>query len=148
MGAKVEVAGNAVLVHGPSALHGTEVIAHDLRTGIALVLAGLAAEGETIVSPGYLIDRGHACDRRPAGHPGRRHHRGNRRLTRRCRNCRSLTIVGGRQSVLRGQRTACGDSAPFTFSAPDVELEFRFALESRIIGSSEDSSSVSCYEMK
>ena len=42
------------------ALHGAEVIAHDLRTGIALVLAGLAADGETIVSPGYLIDRGHA----------------------------------------------------------------------------------------
>src|ERR1019366_7555560 len=47
MGAKVEVAGNAVLVHGPSVLKGAEVIAHDLRTGIALVLAGLAAEGET-----------------------------------------------------------------------------------------------------
>ena len=59
MGAKVEVAGNAVLVHGPTALKGTEVIAHDLRTGIALVLAGLAAEGETVVAPGYQIDRGH-----------------------------------------------------------------------------------------
>jgi len=59
MGAKIEVAGNAVLVHGPAALKGTEVIAHDLRTGIALVLAGLAAEGETIVAPGYPIDRGH-----------------------------------------------------------------------------------------
>ena len=35
-------------------------IAHELRTGIALVLAGLAAEGETVVAPGYLIDRGHA----------------------------------------------------------------------------------------
>ncbi len=60
MGAKVEVAGNAVLVHGPSVLKGAEVIAHDLRTGIALVLAGLAAEGETVVSPAYPIDRGHA----------------------------------------------------------------------------------------
>jgi len=60
MGAKVEVAGNAVLVHGPCQLRGAEVIAHDLRTGIALVLAGLAAEGETVVAPGYLIDRGHA----------------------------------------------------------------------------------------
>jgi len=60
MGAKVEVAGNAVLVHGPSVLKGTEVIAHELRTGIALVLAGLAAEGETVVAPGYLINRGHA----------------------------------------------------------------------------------------
>ncbi len=60
MGAKVEVAGNAALVHGPSVLKGTDVIAHDLRTGIALVLAGLAADGETIVAPGYPIDRGHS----------------------------------------------------------------------------------------
>ncbi|HTP16008.1 MAG TPA: UDP-N-acetylglucosamine 1-carboxyvinyltransferase [Streptosporangiaceae bacterium] len=59
MGAKVEVAGNAVLVHGPTALKGAEVISHDLRTGIALVLAGLAADGETVVAPGYPIDRGH-----------------------------------------------------------------------------------------
>ena len=62
MGAKVEVdSGNVVIVHGPSTLKGTEVVAHDLRTGIALVLAGLAAEGETVVAPGYLIDRGHAA---------------------------------------------------------------------------------------
>jgi UDP-N-acetylglucosamine 1-carboxyvinyltransferase len=60
MGGKVEVDGGAVLVHGPCALRGAEVIAHDLRTGIALVLAGLAADGETVISPGYLIDRGHA----------------------------------------------------------------------------------------
>ena len=60
MGAKVEVDGSVVLVHGLSMLKGTEVIAHDLRTGIALVLAGLAADGETIVAPGYLIDRGHS----------------------------------------------------------------------------------------
>ena len=37
------------------------MVAHDLRTGIALVLAGLAAEGETLVTPGYPIDRGHAA---------------------------------------------------------------------------------------
>jgi UDP-N-acetylglucosamine 1-carboxyvinyltransferase len=60
MGAKVEVAGNAAVVHGPSVLRGADVTAHDLRTGIALILAGLAAEGETCVSPGYPIDRGHA----------------------------------------------------------------------------------------
>jgi UDP-N-acetylglucosamine 1-carboxyvinyltransferase len=47
-------------VHGPTALHGAEVTAHDLRSGIALVLAGLAADGETVVAPGYRIDRGHA----------------------------------------------------------------------------------------
>jgi UDP-N-acetylglucosamine 1-carboxyvinyltransferase len=60
MGAKVEVAGNAAVVHGPSVLRGADVTAHDLRTGIALILAGLAAEGETVVSPGYPVDRGHA----------------------------------------------------------------------------------------
>jgi UDP-N-acetylglucosamine 1-carboxyvinyltransferase len=60
MGAKVEVDAGAVIVHGPTPLKGTEVVAHDLRTGIALILAGLAAEGETVVAPGYLINRGHA----------------------------------------------------------------------------------------
>jgi UDP-N-acetylglucosamine 1-carboxyvinyltransferase len=60
MGAKVEVDSNAAIVHGPSALHGTEVVASDLRAGAALILAGLAAEGETIISNGYYIDRGHA----------------------------------------------------------------------------------------
>jgi UDP-N-acetylglucosamine 1-carboxyvinyltransferase len=61
LGAKVEVdGGNVVIVHGPSTLKGTKVVAHDLRTGIALILAGLSAEGETVVAPGYLIDRGHA----------------------------------------------------------------------------------------
>ena len=60
MGAKVEVDGNVAIVHGPSALHGAEVVAHELRTGVALILAGLIAEGETVVAPGYVIDRGHA----------------------------------------------------------------------------------------
>ena len=59
MGAKIDVSDVAV-VHAPTPLHGADVTAHDLRTGIALVLAGLAAEGETVVSPGYLINRGHA----------------------------------------------------------------------------------------
>ena len=59
MGAKIDVS-DVAIVHAPTPLHGAEVTAHDLRTGIALVLAGLAAEGETVVSPGYLIDRGHA----------------------------------------------------------------------------------------
>jgi UDP-N-acetylglucosamine 1-carboxyvinyltransferase len=61
MGANVEFDGNVAIVHGPAAgLHGAEVVAHDLRGGIALVLAGLAAEGETVIAPGYPIDRGHA----------------------------------------------------------------------------------------
>ena len=61
MGAKIEVDNGAVIVHGPATFKGTEVVAHDLRSGMALILAGLAAEGETVVAPGYLIDRGHAA---------------------------------------------------------------------------------------
>jgi UDP-N-acetylglucosamine 1-carboxyvinyltransferase len=60
MGAKVEVTDTVAVVHGPTSLRGNEVVAHDLRTGIGLILAGLAAEGETVVSPGYQINRGHA----------------------------------------------------------------------------------------
>lgn len=60
LGANVETDDSRAMVHGPSNLVGSEVVAHDLRTGIALVLAGLAAEGETIVTPGYPVERGHA----------------------------------------------------------------------------------------
>jgi UDP-N-acetylglucosamine 1-carboxyvinyltransferase len=61
MGAKVEIDNNVAIVHGPSVLRGCDVIAHDLRGGAALILAGLAAaEGETVISNGYYIDRGHA----------------------------------------------------------------------------------------
>ncbi|QBI56538.1 UDP-N-acetylglucosamine 1-carboxyvinyltransferase [Streptomonospora litoralis] len=60
MGAKIEVDGTRAIVHGHTALRGTPVVAHDLRTGAALVLAALVAEGETEVAPGYLVDRGHA----------------------------------------------------------------------------------------
>ncbi|MEV0594447.1 UDP-N-acetylglucosamine 1-carboxyvinyltransferase [Nonomuraea cavernae] len=60
MGAQVEVDGSRAIVRGATPLTGTQVTAHDLRSGIALVLAGLAAEGETVIESGYLIDRGHA----------------------------------------------------------------------------------------
>jgi UDP-N-acetylglucosamine 1-carboxyvinyltransferase len=40
-------------------LHGNEVTATDLRAGAALVLAGLAADGETVISDVYHIDRGY-----------------------------------------------------------------------------------------
>jgi UDP-N-acetylglucosamine 1-carboxyvinyltransferase len=60
MGADIEIDGSRAVVRGATPLTGTGVTAHDLRSGIALVLAGLAAEGETVISNGYLIDRGHA----------------------------------------------------------------------------------------
>ncbi|WP_101786567.1 UDP-N-acetylglucosamine 1-carboxyvinyltransferase [Nonomuraea indica] len=60
MGADVAVEGSRAIVRGATPLTGTRVTAHDLRSGIALVLAGLAAKGETVIESGYLIDRGHA----------------------------------------------------------------------------------------
>ncbi|NUT38582.1 MAG: UDP-N-acetylglucosamine 1-carboxyvinyltransferase [Thermoactinospora sp.] len=60
MGARIEVDGSRAVVRGRTPLTGTRVTAHDLRSGIALVLAGLAATGETVIESGYLIDRGHA----------------------------------------------------------------------------------------
>jgi len=60
LGAKAEIDNNVAIVHGPSTLRGTEVVAHDLRGGAALILAGLAAEGETVIANAYYIDRGHA----------------------------------------------------------------------------------------
>ncbi|GGP98015.1 UDP-N-acetylglucosamine 1-carboxyvinyltransferase [Actinomadura coerulea] len=60
MGADIEVDGNRAKVNGPRGLRGAEVEAHDLRCGSALVLAGLAAEGETTITSAYYLDRGHA----------------------------------------------------------------------------------------
>jgi UDP-N-acetylglucosamine 1-carboxyvinyltransferase len=61
MGGDVRVTDNAAVISGPARLRGAEVVAHDLRTGIALVLAGLVADGETLVHPGGMIERGHSA---------------------------------------------------------------------------------------
>jgi UDP-N-acetylglucosamine 1-carboxyvinyltransferase len=59
MGASIEVDGPHAVVKGISALTGAEVMASDLRASAGLVLAGLAAEGETNVSRVYHLDRGY-----------------------------------------------------------------------------------------
>ena len=46
-------------MRGPAELTGAPVMATDLRAGVSLVLAGLAAEGETVVKRVYHIDRGY-----------------------------------------------------------------------------------------
>ena len=60
MGADIRMEAAAMVVSGPARLTGGAVVAHDLRTGIALVLAGLVAEGATVIEPGEMIDRGHS----------------------------------------------------------------------------------------
>ena len=59
MGADITVRDRIAMVRGVERLHGAEVRAHDLRGGAALVLAGLAAEGETVVRDICHIDRGY-----------------------------------------------------------------------------------------
>jgi UDP-N-acetylglucosamine 1-carboxyvinyltransferase len=60
MGAKLVRQGSTVIVQGIDRLVGAPVMASDLRASASLVLAGLAAEGETIVSRVYHLDRGYA----------------------------------------------------------------------------------------
>jgi UDP-N-acetylglucosamine 1-carboxyvinyltransferase len=59
MGADVRVEGHYAVVHGVEQLLGAPVRAPDIRAGAALVLAGLAAEGRTVVEDILYIDRGH-----------------------------------------------------------------------------------------
>jgi UDP-N-acetylglucosamine 1-carboxyvinyltransferase len=59
MGANINVHGASAMVRGVPHLTGAEVMATDLRASVSLVLAGLAAEGETIVNRIYHLDRGY-----------------------------------------------------------------------------------------
>ena len=59
MGAKIEVQGGIAKVQGVSKLKGAPVMATDLRASVSLILAGLAAEGETKVARVYHLDRGY-----------------------------------------------------------------------------------------
>ena len=58
MGADIRVEGDTAIVHGVERLRGAPVMATDLRASVSLVLAGLAAEGETVVNRVYHLDRG------------------------------------------------------------------------------------------
>ncbi len=59
MGADIRVSGRTAEVHGVARLTGAQVMATDLRASMSLVLAGLAAEGETVVNRIYHLDRGY-----------------------------------------------------------------------------------------
>ena len=59
MGANIEHQTGHSVIHGPTPLKGTEITARDLRCGAALVIAGLIAEGETVIKDAYHIYRGY-----------------------------------------------------------------------------------------
>lgn len=58
LGAKISLSGQMARVEGVSRLRGAPVMATDLRASVSLVIAGLAAEGETLVNRVYHLDRG------------------------------------------------------------------------------------------
>ena len=57
-GARIQLDGETATVHGIGELRGAPVMATDLRASVSLVIAGLAAEGETMVNRVYHLDRG------------------------------------------------------------------------------------------
>jgi UDP-N-acetylglucosamine 1-carboxyvinyltransferase len=59
MGANINVHGASAIVRGVPALSGAPVMATDLRASVSLILAGLAARGETILNRVYHLDRGY-----------------------------------------------------------------------------------------
>jgi UDP-N-acetylglucosamine 1-carboxyvinyltransferase len=59
MGAQIDVHGGVAKIRGVARLRGAPVMATDLRASVSLILAGLAAEGETVVSRVYHLDRGY-----------------------------------------------------------------------------------------
>jgi UDP-N-acetylglucosamine 1-carboxyvinyltransferase len=61
MGANIVVEGNTAVVNGVEKLKSAPVMASDLRASAALVIAGMVAEGETMVDRIYHIDRGYEC---------------------------------------------------------------------------------------
>ena len=58
LGARITLSGQTAVVEGVAALKGAPVMATDLRASVSLVIAGLAAEGETTVNRVYHLDRG------------------------------------------------------------------------------------------
>ncbi|MDO3388343.1 UDP-N-acetylglucosamine 1-carboxyvinyltransferase [Gilvimarinus sp. SDUM040013] len=61
MGAKINLQGNTAMIEGVESLKGAPVMATDLRASASLVIAGLVADGTTLVDRIYHIDRGYEC---------------------------------------------------------------------------------------
>lgn len=59
LGAEIDVEGQTAHIHGPANLVGTTLKALDIRSGAAVILAGLAAEGSTIIEDVYHVNRGY-----------------------------------------------------------------------------------------
>jgi UDP-N-acetylglucosamine 1-carboxyvinyltransferase len=58
LGARIKLDGDTAMIEGVARLRGAPVMATDLRASVSLVIAGLAAEGDTLVNRVYHLDRG------------------------------------------------------------------------------------------
>ena len=58
LGARIDLQGDTAFVTGVNGLHGAQVMATDLRASVSLIIAGLAAQGETLIGRVYHLDRG------------------------------------------------------------------------------------------
>lgn len=72
MGAQIAVSGSAAVVAGVERLSGAPIMASDLRAGAALLIAALAAQGRTVISRVYHIDRGYEAVERKLARAGAR----------------------------------------------------------------------------
>lgn len=79
MGADIKLEGNTAIINGVDKLTAAPVMATDLRASASLVLAGLIAEGETMVDRIYHIDRGYECIEEKLSQLGAKIHRINHR---------------------------------------------------------------------
>ncbi len=61
MGANIQISGDVAVITGVDTLSGADVIASDLRAGAALIVAGVMAQGTTVISNTKYIDRGYEC---------------------------------------------------------------------------------------
>ena len=59
LGARIDIEGNTAIIHGVERLTGATVMATDLRASASLVIAGLVAEGTTVIDRIYHLDRGY-----------------------------------------------------------------------------------------
>lgn len=79
MGADIKLEGNTAIINGVEKLTAAPVMATDLRASASLVLAGLVAEGQTMVDRIYHIDRGYECIEEKLSQLGAKIHRINQR---------------------------------------------------------------------
>ena len=77
LGADIDIEGNTAVVQGVERLQGARVMATDLRASASLVIAGLVADGETLVDRIYHLDRGYECIEEKLGQLGARIKRAN-----------------------------------------------------------------------